>query len=116
MDLIYSGSNLRVMENSDYGRAFSQFEARHMDALDRHTTVLVIGDGRSNYQDPRQDILKHMGERAARILWLNPEPPASWGFGDSAMPAFLPFCEAHPCHNLATLTVAVDRIVAPLRR
>jgi len=116
IDLVYSGACVRVMENSDYGRALAQFDERYIDLIDRRTTVLIIGDGRNNYQDPRADVLRKIRSRADRVLWFNPEPRASWGFGDSAMQAWLPYCEAHPTYNLTTLRQAVDRIVAPSRK
>ena len=47
------------------------------------------------------------------MLWLNPEPRAAWGWGDSAMPAYEPSCDrVLTVWNLASLRAAVDEIVA----
>jgi uncharacterized protein with von Willebrand factor type A (vWA) domain len=110
--LAYGGSVISVASNSNYGAAFAQFLARYRDALDARTTVVVLGDGRNNYNDPNTPALREIRRRAGRVLWLNPEPPGAWGFGDSAMKLYEPLCdEAHPVHDLASLRVAVDRLV-----
>jgi uncharacterized protein with von Willebrand factor type A (vWA) domain len=87
--------------SSDYGRSLADFAAGWMDRVDRHTSVIVIGDARSNYADPRADVLKALYERAKRVVWLNPEPPSSWSTGDSEMLRYRPYC--HVARRCATL-------------
>ena len=112
IDLAYGGAVIRVASNSDYGRALGTFDDDFARAVDRRTTVVILGDGRTNYLDPRADALQSVQRRAARVLWLNPEPRSSWGFGDSAMDAYLPHVdEAHTVHNLDTLRIAVERLL-----
>jgi uncharacterized protein with von Willebrand factor type A (vWA) domain len=81
-------SVVNVRENSSYARAFRAFERQHLESIDRRTTVLVLGDGRTNYQPSGADIVARIRSRAKSVLWLCPEPRATWGIGDSAMPAF----------------------------
>ncbi|HKQ67911.1 MAG TPA: VWA domain-containing protein, partial [Polyangiaceae bacterium] len=76
-------------DNSSYGRVFRQFEERYLSAVDRRTTVVILGDGRTNYQPDGADSLARIEERAKCVLWLCPEPRASWGSGDSAMPRYV---------------------------
>jgi len=110
--LAYGGSVISVAANSNYGSAFGQFVDRHRDALDARTTVVVIGDGRNNFNDPNTAALRELKRRAGRVLWLNPEPPGAWGFGDSAMKLYEPLTdESHSVHDLASLRLAVDRLV-----
>jgi hypothetical protein len=52
------------------------------------TTVLVIGDGRSNYLAPESWVLKEIRRRARRLLWICPEERWAWGSGDSEMPLY----------------------------
>ncbi len=112
IELVYGGAAVSVASGSDYGKALGVFTSRHFDAVDPRTTVVIVGDGRTNYLDPNVEALKRVNARAARILWLNPEPPASWGFGDSAMERYLPLVdEALPVHDLDSLRAAVDRIL-----
>ncbi len=113
IELVYAGAAVSVASGSDYGKALGVFESRFMSAVDPRTTVVIVGDGRTNYLDPNVDALRTIARRAARVLWLNPEPRASWGFGDSAMERYLPLVdEALPVADLASLQVAVDAILA----
>lgn len=97
--------------NTDLGNSLATFCRDYMDAVDRRTTVIVVGDGRNNYNDPRLDCFEAIQRRAKRILWLNPEPRSLWGTGDSDMPLYAPLCAAvHQVQNLAELAEAIDRL------
>jgi uncharacterized protein with von Willebrand factor type A (vWA) domain len=99
--------------NTDLGRSLRQFAADHMDAVDSRTTVIVLGDGRNNYNDPALDILGDLKRRARKLIWMNPEFPAQWGTGDSDMLDYAPLCsELYQVRNLAQLTEAIDRMLA----
>jgi uncharacterized protein with von Willebrand factor type A (vWA) domain len=77
VDMAYSGGVVNVYANSNFGRSFKMFEARYLDAVTAKTTVIIIGDARNNYNPPEAWALAAIKERARRVLWLNPEPPAS---------------------------------------
>ncbi|MBI2896071.1 MAG: VWA domain-containing protein [Deltaproteobacteria bacterium] len=112
MGLVWSGEVVNAYSRSDYGRALGQFEARFLESLNRRTTVVVLGDGRNNHQEPRAEILARIRRRSSRLLWLTPEPRAAWGFGDSAMHLYAPHCTGvYTVRSLATLRTAVDAIV-----
>jgi uncharacterized protein with von Willebrand factor type A (vWA) domain len=97
--------------NTDLGFALTHFTKDFMDAVDSRTTVIVVGDGRNNYNPPRLDAFESIRQRAKRMLWFNPEPPMTWGVGDSDMPKYLPLCHAvHEVGNMSQLTDAVDRL------
>jgi hypothetical protein len=81
-------SAVDTAHNSYYARAFLHFEQQFMSAIDRRTTVVILGDGRTNYQATGADVVAEMRARARSVLWLCPEPRSRWGAGDSAMPAF----------------------------
>lgn len=99
--------------SSDYGRSFADFEKDFMSAVTPQTTVIVLGDARSNNLDPRADILRRIGERSKRLVWLNPEGRVSWGFGDSEMPRYATFCNVvRQCATAQQLERAVSDIVA----
>jgi uncharacterized protein with von Willebrand factor type A (vWA) domain len=98
--------------NTDLGHSLDTFSRRHMDAIDRRTTVIFLGDGRNNYNDPRLDLVQEIRRRSRRVVWLNPEPPMMWGTGDSDMLAYIPLVDAvFEVGNLAQLTAAVDRFL-----
>ncbi|MGY4401473.1 vWA domain-containing protein [Bradyrhizobium sp. USDA 3315] len=99
--------------SSDYGNSFADFEDNWMSAITPQTTVIVLGDARSNNLDPRADILRRIGERSKRLVWLNPESRMVWGFGDSEMPRYATFCSVlRQCATAQQLERAVSDIVA----
>jgi uncharacterized protein with von Willebrand factor type A (vWA) domain len=99
--------------SSDYGNSFNDFESEFMNSLTPRTTVIVLGDARSNNLDPRADILRRIAERSKRLVWLNPEGRMAWGWGDSEMPRYSTFCTVvRQCATAQQLERAVSDIVA----
>ena len=85
----------RVGQSStDYGQSLIDFQTDHWDQIDRRTTLIMLGDGRSNNADPRIDIFSAAAARAKRTIWLCPEPPSLWGTGDSEIPRYRPYCSS----------------------
>jgi uncharacterized protein with von Willebrand factor type A (vWA) domain len=102
--------------SSDYGSSFVDFEKAFMASVTPQTTVIVLGDARSNNLDPGADIVKRISERAKRLVWLNPEGRMSWGWGDSEMPRYQTFCNVvRQCATAQQLERAVSDIVATYR-
>src|SRR5512142_2990677 len=77
--------------NTDLGWSLDNFNSDYLDTLNGRTTLIVVGDGRNNYNDPRVDLFSLMARRAARTIWMNPEPPAMW-HGDSDMLKYASYC------------------------
>jgi uncharacterized protein len=99
--------------SSDYGNSLADFEEEWMSTITPQTTVIVLGDARSNNLDPRADILRRISERSKRLVWLNPEGRMTWGFGDSEMPRYATFCTVvRQCATAKQLERAVSDIVA----
>ena len=97
--------------NTDLGWSLNDFQSDYMDTLNGQTTLIIVGDGRNNYFDPRLDIFSTMARRAARTIWLNPEPPHLW-HGDSDMPKYAPLCDkVLKVSNLRELAAAVDTLM-----
>ena len=95
--------------STDYGQAFVDLEGLLENNIDRKTTVIILGDARSNYGDPRCDVLKTIQEKSKRIIFLNPEPKSVWGTGDSEMMRFVPYCsKSKVCSSLFDLERVVD--------
>ncbi|HEY3288725.1 MAG TPA: VWA domain-containing protein [Anaerolineae bacterium] len=94
--------------NTDLGGSLKTFVQDYLDTVDRRTTVIFVGDGRNNYNDPRLDLVSTLKSRARRMVWMNPEPPFMWGQGDSDMAAYAPLCDA--VHQVATLQQLSDAI------
>ncbi|MDA3646279.1 VWA domain-containing protein [Saccharopolyspora indica] len=89
---------------TDHGRVFADFAADHAHVLTSRTVLLVLGDARNNDHDPALDVLAGLTGRCRRTLWLNPEPRANWGTGDSAALDYADLVEMAECRNLAQLT------------
>ncbi|WP_374574300.1 VWA domain-containing protein [Phenylobacterium sp.] len=99
-------------QQTDYGRALQDFCEDHLDSLDRHTTVIFLGDGRSNYADPRLDLMKTIHDRSRAVIWLNPEPESYWSQGDSVMHRYERFCHvAKTCNSLAQLERIIEDVL-----
>jgi uncharacterized protein len=102
--------------SSDYGTSFANFEQQWMTSVTPQTTVIVLGDARSNNLDPGADILRRISERAKRLVWLNPEGRLMWGLGDSEMPRYATFCNlVRQCATAQQLERAISDIVAAYR-
>lgn len=97
--------------NTDLGWSLQNFNDDFLDTLNGQTTLLMVGDGRNNYNDPRLDLFSLMSRRAARTIWLNPEPPALWN-GDSDMSKYAPLCDnIFRVGNLRELAEAIDHLM-----
>jgi uncharacterized protein with von Willebrand factor type A (vWA) domain len=99
--------------SSDYGGSLLDFEKGWIRTVTPKTTVIVLGDARTNNLDPRADILRRISERSKRLVWLNPEGRMAWGWGDSEMPRYAAFCSVvRQCATAKQLERAVSDIVA----
>jgi len=99
-------------QQTDYGRALQDFSEQHLDRLDRRTTVIILGDGRSNFADPRLDLMREIHDRSRAVIWLNPEPESYWAQGDSVMHRYARFCHvAKQCGTLEQLERIIDDVL-----
>lgn len=99
-------------QQTDYGKSLEDFCEQHLDQLDRHTTVIFLGDARSNYADPRLDLLATIQKRSRALIWLNPEPESYWNQGDSVMYRYERFCHvAKSCNTLGQLERIIEDVL-----
>ncbi|MDP9019900.1 MAG: VWA domain-containing protein [Actinomycetota bacterium] len=95
--------------HSDYGMALEAFWDRFSGDVSGRTTVLVLGDARTNYHEPRSWVVRDLGHRARHLYWLNPEPSAYWDSGDSVMSDYGAHCDGvYECRNLRQLERFVE--------
>ena len=88
---------------TDYGRVFKQLALDLEDVVDHRTTLIVLGDARTNGRDPGLTAFASLCSRAGRTLWLNPEPELYWDYGDSESTRYARYCEMHRCATAADL-------------
>jgi len=113
IDAALHGEVVNVYAHSDFGRAFKAFHRDFLPAVNKRTTVIILGDGRNNYNLPHDWVLKDVQQRAKQVIWLNPENKMTWGFGDSEMDRYAPYCTlVEECRNLNQLYHVIDRLVA----
>lgn len=106
-----SGSGVRLDGRSDYGNAFRSFWDRWGSQIGSRSIVVVLGDARTNYRSPSVESLSAIRQRAGRVYWLNPEPRAAWGSGDSVMDQYARHCDdVVECRNLRQLRQFVERL------
>ncbi|MXW51975.1 MAG: VWA domain-containing protein, partial [Gammaproteobacteria bacterium] len=98
--------------STDYGQAFEDFKRSCLDDVDNRTTIIILGDARNNYGDPRAEILKEMYDRAKRIIWLNPEARNAWTVGDAEMRRYSAYChQVEECNSLMHLERVVGNLL-----
>ena len=78
-DLAASTSHAALWGRTNYGRAFTKFDEEHADALGPKTSLLILGDARSNYTDLALAVLSGWPASARHAWWLNPEHRAALG-------------------------------------
>jgi uncharacterized protein with von Willebrand factor type A (vWA) domain len=99
-----------VSGHSDYGRAFGVFEDRYGDAITPKTSLLILGDARSNYGSLNLEAVERLAGRARHAYWLNPEPLRDWDSGDSAASAYGAVVPMRECRNLTQLADFVESL------
>ncbi len=97
--------------SSNYGDALQGFTDNYLDALGPRTSLLILGDARTNRTDPNLDALQQMCDRAKHTYWLNPEPARSWPTGDSAAHRYAEHVTMHECRNVKQLAEVVSRLL-----
>ena len=78
---------------TDYGRVWLEFLDQVVDDLDPRSTVIVLGDARTNGREPHAAAFGAVSQPAGRTFWMNPEPRLYWNYGDSVMAAYEPYCD-----------------------
>lgn len=97
--------------HSDYGAALQGFARDWPDAVTSRTSLLILGDARTNYRDPALNTLSGLVEVAKHAHWLNPEAEKMWGSGDSAADRYAGVIDMHECRSARQLTAVVSRLL-----
>ena len=101
--LAASTSHAALWGRTNYGRALAKFEEQHADALGPKSSLLVLGDARSNYSDLNLDVLRRLAGSARHAWWLNPEHRRHWDTGDSVASRYAEVVPMVECRNLTQL-------------
>src|SRR4051812_88129 len=102
---------------TDYGRVWLEFGEEIAEDLGPRSTVIVLGDARTNGREPHAGTFGAIAEHAGRTFWLNPEPKLYWNYGDSVMAAYEPYCDgAFECWTTKHLENFVNVIAGSASR
>lgn len=77
---------------TDYGRVWLEFFNMVSDDLHPRSTIIVLGDARTNGREPHAETFSRISKHAGRTFWLNPEPRLYWNYGDSVISTYEPHC------------------------
>ncbi len=120
-DVLQEGDLEEAMENAlrqygggstDYGMSMMDLAEATLDSVDKKTTIMVLGDARSNYGDPGHLVLKEFYERAGRVIFLNPEPETIWDTGDSEMKKLGAYCtHKQTCNSVKHVERVLDDLL-----
>lgn len=102
---------LDLYARSDFGRVLGELWERRTGLLTRATLVVIMGDARNNRLPARADVIREIARVCRGVVWLNPEDPARWGTGDSAIKQYAREVKAvAPSRNLRELQAALASI------
>lgn len=112
VEIALKGDVVDTFSHSNFGRVFELFYKNYFSAVNGKTTLLIIGDGRNNYNRANEWVLTELQQKAKQVIWLNPESRMTWGVGDSEMPRYALHCDVvEECRNINQLHKIVDLIV-----
>ncbi len=112
IEKVITDTNINFDAHTDYGEMLTRFHRDHLHLLTQKTTLIIVGDARTNYHNPCEQLLDAMRARCRRVIWLNPEPEQFWGTGDSEMSTYKAYChEVRPCRNLNQLVYFIEDLV-----
>lgn len=112
IEKVITDTDINFDAHTDYGEMLTQFHRDHLNLLTKKTTLIIVGDARSNYHNPCELLLDAMRSKCRRVIWLNPEPEQFWGTGDSEMSTYKAYChEVRPCRNLNQLIYFIEDLV-----
>lgn len=99
--------------STDLGNSLNTFAMDSMSLIDSRTTVIILGDGRNNHNNPRLDIAADMQRKARRLFWFCPEGQGQWGTGDSDMHRYAPLSDGVMIvRTLRELANSIDKMMA----
>jgi len=96
---------------SNFGQVFEMFNRQYGHILNAKTSVIILGDGKNNWYQPRLEELKSISQKVKKLIWLNPEPRDKWNQDDSIIGLYGECCTlVLECRNLEQLERAVREI------
>lgn len=111
LSIIQSGKLISLSATSNYGRAFAELLRQVGETVDRRTTVVVLGDGRTNFAGDGLADLLELKRKARAVFWLCPEEPSLWGQADSRMNVYAQHARVLLARSPSELEEAARKLV-----
>ena len=113
---VLAADGLDLAATSDYGQMWAGLLGEFGDLITPRTSVLVVGDARSNGFDARTDLVAEIGRRAHRLAWVTPEPSRYWTQSGCAMADYAEHCSGVvSVRDGAEMLARCDELGAALR-
>lgn len=93
LETIDRGEIVNLDDNSDYGNVFETFKKKHLENMRGKPAIIIMGDGRNNYNEAHDWALEEIREKAGYMLWLTPEDKELWHRGDCLMELYGSYCD-----------------------
>jgi uncharacterized protein len=93
LETIETGDIINLDDNSDYGNVFATFKKKHLENMRGKPAIIIMGDGRNNYNEANDWALEEIRERAGYMLWLTPEERDIWQRGDCLIDLYGSYCD-----------------------
>jgi len=93
LETIDKGDIVNLDDNSDFGHVFKTFKQTYLENLQGKPAVIIMGDGRNNYNEANEWALEEIREKAGYLLWLTPEDRETWHRGDCLMELYSSYCD-----------------------
>jgi uncharacterized protein with von Willebrand factor type A (vWA) domain len=93
LETIDKGDVVNLDDNSDFGHVFKTFKEKYLENLQGKPAVIIMGDGRNNYNEANDWALEEIREKAGYLLWLTPEDRETWKRGDCLLDVYGSYCD-----------------------
>ncbi len=111
LETIDRGDIVNLDDNSDYGNVFLTFKREHLESMRGKPAIIIMGDGRNNYNEDNEWALEEIREKAGYMLWLSPEDRETWYRGDCLMELYGSYCDrVEVVKNVDELSKVVEEL------
>ncbi len=101
---------------TDYGHAMLDLHDLIGKNINRRSTLIFLGDARSNYFPSRVDLLRGMARQAGQTWWLTPETADRWETGDCVLREYATWCRGVlTCNRLADIERFTEKLLERTR-
>lgn len=115
LETIEKGDVVNLDDNSDFGNVFAEFKKKHLEGMRGKPAIIIMGDGRNNYNDPNDWALEEIREKAGYMLWLTPEERETWQRGDCLLELYGTFCDRmEVVRDVGQLSLIVEELFCTL--